>query len=128
MPEEKDQRKFDRIQIPGAQVTYRKRNKFGIFERSSRPMSLLDITKSGLCFMSDKKLQRGEAVCIDISIPGEKELRLYGNIKWINDDSHTNSCLIGAQFSAFGEGRAYNSLKSLDRLRMLHKKYGEAKE
>jgi hypothetical protein len=114
------------MQIPGASVVFRKKNKLGFFERYSKPMELFNITKSGVCFASDKKFDAGENVCIDIIIPGEKELRLYGNIKWISGDMATEARLIGAQFSAFGQGRNYNSLKSLDRLRSLHHDYGQA--
>lgn len=89
-------------------------------------MELFNITKSGICFASDKNFDAGEHVCIDIIIPGEKELRLYGNIRWINEDIETDAHLIGAQFSAFGKGRTYNSLKSLDRLRTLHQEYGHS--
>jgi hypothetical protein len=119
-----DKRAFDRIRIPGASVIFRKKNKLGFFERFSKPMELFNITKSGICFASDKKFDAGEHVCIDIIIPGEKELRLYGNIRWIHEDIETEARLIGAQFSAFGKGRTYNSLKSLDRLRTLHQEYG----
>ena len=126
MTEKSDKRAFDRIRIPGASVIYRKKNKLGFLERFSKPMQLHNITKSGVCFASDKKFDMGESVCIDINIPGEKELRLYGIIKWINEDHSGEECLIGAQFSAFGEGRDYNSLKSLDRLRTLQKKYGQS--
>ena len=126
MTEKSDKRAFDRIQIPGASVIFRKKNKLGFFERFSKPMELFNITKSGVCFASDKNFDTGEHVCIDIIIPGEKELRLYGNIKWINEDMTTEARLIGAQFSAFGKGRTYNSLKSLDRLRTLHREYGQS--
>ena len=126
MVEKADKRAFDRMQIPGASVIFRKKNKLGFFERFSRPMELFNITKSGICFASDKKFDAGEDVCIDIIIPGEKELRLYGNIKWISEDISDDECLIGAQFSAFGKGRNYNSLKSLDRLRNLHHEYGQS--
>ena len=125
MAEKIDKRTFDRMQIPGASVIFRKKNKLGFFERFSRPMELFNITKSGVCFASDKKFYTGEHVCIDIIIPGEKELRLYGSIKWISEDMTTDACLIGAQFSAFGKGRNYNSLKSLDRLRALHQDYDQ---
>jgi len=124
--ENSDKRAFDRMQIPGASVIFRKKNKLGFFERFSKPMELFNITKSGVCFASDKKFYTGENVCIDIIIPGEKELRLYGNIKWMSEDMVTEACLIGAQFSAFGQGRNYNSLKSLDRLRTLHQNYGQS--
>ena len=126
MAENSDKRAFDRLQIPGASVIFRKKNKLGFFERFSRPMELFNITKSGVCFASDKKFDAGENVCIDIIIPGEKELRLYGSIKWISEDMASEACLIGAQFSAFGKGRNYNSLKSLDRLRNLHQEYGHS--
>jgi len=112
------------MEIPGASVVYRKKNKLGFFERFSKPMVLFNITKSGVCFASEKKFDAGENVCIDIIIPGEKELRLYGSIKWISEDMANDARLIGAQFSAFGKGRNYNSLKSLDRLRTLHQDYG----
>ena len=126
MAEKSDKRAFDRLRIPGASVIFRKKNKLGFFERFSRPMELFNITKSGICFASDKKFDAGEHVCIDIIIPGEKELRLYGSIKWITENMANEACLIGAQFSAFGKGRNYNSLKSLDRLRMLHLEYGQS--
>jgi hypothetical protein len=125
LAENSDKRAFDRIQIPGASVIFRKKNKLGFFERFSRPMELFNITKSGVCFASDKKFDAGEHVCIDIIIPGEKELRLYGSIKWISEDMTSDAFLIGAHFSAFGKGRNYNSLKSLDRLRTLHHEYGQ---
>ncbi len=126
MTEKSDKRAFNRMQIPGASVIFRKKNKLGFFDRFSKPMQLFNITKSGVCFAADKKFDAGEYVCINIIIPGEKELRLYGSIKWISEDIANDGCLIGAQFSAFGKGRNYNPLKSLDRLRTLHQEYGLA--
>jgi hypothetical protein len=121
MPE---QRRADRIKIPGAVVIYKKRNRFGIFERPSKPMQLYNINKSGICFESDKILSNGEPLWFDIIIPGEQSLRLFGNVKWIDDKYPENHCLIGAQFLAFGQGRHYNSIRSLERLRELHHRYG----
>jgi Tfp pilus assembly protein PilZ len=119
-----DQRAFDRMEIPGASVTFRKQNKFGFLENFSRPMPLFNITKSGICFASDRRFNTGESVCIDIHIPGEENLRLYGKIKWIREAPINSNCYIGAQFSAFGKGSDYNSIKTLDRLRILQHKYG----
>jgi hypothetical protein len=118
-----DQRAFDRIHIPGALVIFRKRNKLGFFERFSRPMELYNITKSGICFRSDRKLNRGEPLCVDILIPGEKIIRLLGNVMWMDEKSPARECMIGAQFSAFGKGRNYNSIRSLERLREIQTKY-----
>ena len=124
MSSKSEKRAFERISIPGAIVEFRKQNKFGFLESFSKPMPLFNLTKSGICFASEKRLDRGEPLCIDITIPGEGKLRLYGKIRWINDDSHAWECLVGAQFTAFGKGSEYNSLKSLDRLRFLQQKYG----
>ena len=123
-----DKRAFDRIAIPGASVSFRKQNKLGFLETFSKPMPLFNLTKSGICFASDRKYDKGEPLCIDIKIPGEEKLRLYGKIRWIKNDSPLRDCLIGAQFSAFGKGSEYNSLKSLDRLRILQQKYGTIEE
>jgi hypothetical protein len=118
-----EQRAFDRIHIPGALVVFRKRNKLGFFERFSKPMELYNITKSGICFRSDRKLRRGEPLCVDIIIPGEKTIRLLGSVMWMDDKSTTRECMIGAQFTAFGKGRNYNSIRSLERLREIQQKY-----
>jgi hypothetical protein len=117
-----DLRASDRIHIPGALVVFRKRNKLGIFERFSKPMELFNITKSGVCFRSDKKLRRGEPLCVDIIIPGEKTIRLLGSVMWTDDDT-SRETLIGAQFAAFGKGKNYNPIKSLERLREIQHKY-----
>lgn len=126
MTTKSDKRAFDRMKIPGASVIFRRRNKLGFLERYSKPMQLFNLTKSGICFASEKKVGRGEPVSVEIHIPGEEELRLYGRVKWINNDSLESECLIGAQFSAFGNGPGYNPIKSLDRLRILQNKYGQA--
>jgi hypothetical protein len=124
MSENKDKRNTDRIQIPDATVIFRFRNRFPFLERFSRPMKLHNLTKSGLCFRSERRLDPGVALCVDIIIPGEKRLRLIGAVKWIDDRTADATCLIGAQFTAFGKGRHYNSIRSLERLRKLQQKYG----
>ena len=126
MIEDKDQRSTDRIVIPGAVVLFRRRNKLGIFERFSRPMKLYNITKSGICFTSDKEFNRGEKFWVEVIIPGEKTLRLIGDVKWIENDYSDSEVLIGAQFAAFGKGRNYNSLKSLERLRTIQEKFSNS--
>ena len=117
-----DLRASDRIHIPGALVVFRKRNKLGFFERFSKPMELYNITKSGVCFKTDKKLRRGEPLCVDIIIPGEKTIRLLGSVMW-TDEASSRDTMIGAQFAVFGKGKNYNSIKSLERLREIQHKY-----
>ena len=116
---EKDKRSTDRILIPGATIVLRKRNRFGLFEKYSGPIDLSNFTKSGIAFKAEYKFSIGDAVSLDILIPGEKTLRLAGEIRWIDDSNST----VGAQFKAFGSGRNYNPLTALEKLRLLQKKY-----
>jgi hypothetical protein len=125
MSEDKDQRATDRVKIPGGSVVYRKRNKLGLFDRFSKPMELFNITKSGVCFKSDKMFDRGETLLIEIIIPGEQALRLLGVVRWIENPLNNHDTLIGAQFAAFGKGRNYNPIKSLERLRFIQEKFSE---
>jgi hypothetical protein len=125
MSEAKDQRATDRVKIPGGSVVYRKRNKLGFFDRFSKPMELFNITKSGICFKSNKMFPRGETLLIEIIIPGEQSLRLLGVVKWIENPITNHEIYIGAQFTAFGKGRNYNPIKSLERLRFIQEKFSE---
>ncbi len=68
---------------------------------------------------SEFKFHIGDAVSLDILIPGEKTLRLAGEIRWIDRPNST----VGAQFKAFGAGRKYNPLTALEKLRLLQKKF-----
>ena len=119
----KDKRAAERLLIPGATVAFRKRNALGVFELFSRPSELFNFTKSGICFHSEKKFRLGDIIYIDINIPGEKLLRLVGEVRWIDENIEDDTCTIGAQFSAFGKGRNYNPLRALDKLRRLQQKY-----
>ena len=116
---EKDKRSTDRILIPGATIVLRKRNRLGLFEKSSDPIDLSNFTKSGIAFKSEIKFRFGDAVYLDIFVPGEKTLRLAGEIRWIDKSNST----VGAQFKAFGSGRNYNPMTALEKLRLLQKKY-----
>jgi hypothetical protein len=118
--DKKDQRATDRLFIPGGVIVLRKKNRLGLLEKSSTPIELTNFTKSGIAFKSDNSFQIGEAIYLDIIIPGEKSLRLVSEIRWIDESNST----VGAQFKAFGEGRNYNPLNALEKLRLLQRKYG----
>lgn len=120
---DKDQRSTDRISIPGATVLLRKQSLLSFFDRSSRPMALYNFTKSGICFLSDKPFNLGDKVIIQIEIPGEKSLRLVGQIRWIERGQDEAERIFGAQFRAFGKGSDFNPMKMLEQLRSLQQKF-----
>ena len=115
----KDKRATDRILIPGATIVLRRKNRLGLLEKASEQIQISNFTKSGIAFKSEHKFRIGESVFLDIVIPGEKTLRLAGDIRWIDVSNFT----AGAQFKAFGSGREYNPLTALEKLRFLHRKY-----
>jgi len=120
---DKDQRATDRVSIPGATVLLRRQSALSFFEPYSRPMALYNFTKSGICFVSDKPFNLGDKITVQIVIPGEKTLRLVGQIRWIENGQSTEERIYGAQFRAFGKGSDFNPLKSLDQLRTLQQKF-----
>ena len=118
-------RTYDRYQIPGAFVTFKKTNKILSLYRNSKPLPLINLTKSGICFVSDKKFKYGDCITVTINIPGEKSLSLDVNVRWLKNSIPGSEFQIGAQIRPFGRGQSYNSLKTLERLRELDKKYKE---
>jgi hypothetical protein len=118
-------RTFDRYQIPGAFVTFKKSNKILDLHRSSKPLPLINLTKSGICFVSDKKFKYGDCVTVKIKIPGEKSLSLDVNVRWLKNNIPGERFHIGAQIRPFGKGNNYNSVRTLERLRELDSKYKE---
>jgi hypothetical protein len=116
-------RTFDRYIIPGASVVYKKSHGLSFLSASSKPMPLINITKSGICFVSDKRFKHGECVTIKIIIPGEKSLCLDVDVRWLKNNLSGKKFQIGAQIRPFGKGNHYNSVKTLERLRELDKKF-----
>lgn len=120
------QRSNDRIEIPGAVVfPCVKINRWKFFLRAVKGMALYNINKSGICFESNKLYRIGEVVCILVKIPGEKSFFVEASIKWIDDKTIGTGYCIGAQLQPFGKGRAFNSYRTLQRLRDLHKKHND---
>ncbi len=118
-----EKRAVSRIQIPEATVSFKRGSRFPIIERFSRPYSLQDITKSGLCFESPDSFKRGELVHFDIRIPGEKTIRIEANVCWTQSGNGSSVHRVGAQFRPFGKGIHMNSMRSLETLRVIETKY-----
>jgi hypothetical protein len=122
----KKQRANDRLEIPGAAAyPCMKINRWKSFFPSTRGLSLYNINKSGICFESSRLYKKGEVICIMVKIPGEKSFFVEAGIKWIEDKPRSAGYCIGAQLQPFGRGKNFNSYKTLQRLRDLHKKYSE---
>lgn len=114
-----DRRVFTRIEIPNAKIRYRKIGLRNLLNSLSRPVHIKNLSKSGICFPIDDKLQFGDPVVMRIQFPDGKNLRLKGEIRWQNNEHSDTSFHVGVQFSPFGTQTDYNPIEALEYLRSM---------
>ena len=114
-----DRRVFTRIEIPGAQIQYKKIGARNILNILSKPVDIRNLSKSGLCFPIDNSLKYGDAILMKIHFPDGKQFRLKGQIRWYNANTSDNQH-VGVQFHPFGEQHEYNPIEALEYLRRMN--------
>lgn len=115
-----DRRLLTRIQIPGARVQVKKTGSTTLFSGLSKAQDIINLSKSGLCFQTSKKLDEGKNLQMKLSFPDGKNINLKGQIRWHNGKNGANGYAVGIQFSPFGTSNNYNSIAALDYLRSLN--------
>ena len=91
MTEERERRYSKRYHFNDGKVYCQENSTFGFFKQFSEPFNLNDLTKSGISFITTKKVSRGDEVNLKIDIPGQTKIRVK-------------------QFDPFGRGsRAHNA-------------------
>lgn len=115
-----DRRLLIRVQIPGAQVRVKKAGSNILFSGLSKPLAILNLSKSGLCFQTAKKLDNGDNIQMKLFFPDGININLKGHIRWNSDRSNSDPRAVGIQFSPFGTSSNYNSIAALDYLRSLN--------
>ena len=116
MSNSKERRFYERISIPGAEVSYRQKKRFNWFNGYMGPVPMKDITKSGICFRLEAPLERGATVEIKVHIPGVDQFSVHGDIVWADTGAVKEALYAGVQFKPFGKGRRYNSFSTHERL------------
>jgi hypothetical protein len=114
-----DKRVLTRILVPGAHVQYKKNSPKSLFGLFSKPKAISNLSKSGVCFLSDEEMGRGEDIYMKIYFPDGNSLYLKGQIRWKDKDNTNNYFIHGVQFYPFGRDGRYNPLKALEYLRSL---------
>jgi len=104
MPEFKERRNYQRIQVTDATVAYRVHSYLDIFNRYSNKLPVKDIAKSGICFETKRAVNRGKIVDLKIVIPGQKKIQFKGNVVWSANIKINGSVFTGIQFLPFGKG------------------------
>ena len=126
MREEKERRRFLRINIPGAKVSYFQRFLFfSSIVYSEEFCPVFDISRGGIRFGSKRFHKSLKKVLMKIYFPDEKpSLNLKGRVRWsLFNPSNDYNYYVGIQFEPFGGRKEYNLPVALDELISLEKKF-----
>ena len=118
-----DKRTQVRLKIPEGRVSYKNALGFDLFTTYTGPGELLDISKSGAGFIIGQPLELEDLIKVKIHIPGEKNLILRGQVRWVEADAESGRHRVGMQFAPYGYRRDYNSPNKLTRLGRLGEIY-----
>ena len=118
-----EKRECKRFVIPGATVGYEHQK--GIEEFSQ----VIDMSRAGIKYQSDKSLDLNSELTLKISIPGETiPLILIGQVRWITFDKKKKKYLIGIQFNPYGEKSGQNYPGNLVKIIALEQKFSTPQE
>lgn len=115
-----ERRLISRIEVPGALVQVKKSGSNALFSGLSRPQEMLNLSKGGICFYTNKRIAKDENIQMKLFFPDGKRLSLKGNVRWNNITDDSNLGAVGIQFNPFGTSNTYNPISSLDYLRSLN--------
>jgi hypothetical protein len=125
MSETTERRALNRIEIPSAEVLYKPIKRFNLFSTLTGPTNLINISKSGACFISKNSLEKGSEVMLKLFIPEQDPLFVKASTVWISANQEHSQMSVGVQFKPFGKGKAYNSFESKKILEKLYKVYNK---
>ncbi len=123
-----EKRSCQRFKIPGATVSYqRERRLFPSkgFEQEFCPV--LDLSRGGVRFLTQKPLKFKARIVLQVSIPGERiPLNLRGQVRWSSfNPGKSYKFQAGVQFNAYGENKGQNYPGALVKIIALEQKFIE---
>ncbi len=119
-----ERRRCRRFEIPGAEVTFKKRGLLVFVQAFSEPYSVVNVSKGGIAFNCDKKLSKGRKLVVQLLIPDETPLNLNSIVRRQEQIMGSKKKFTGVEFMPFGSRHGWNTQESLDVLRKLDEKYG----
>lgn len=126
-----EQRTCIRFEIPGATLNYKKK-KFLFFSQSIEEefCPVIDISRGGLRFLSQKKLKLNQELTLSISVPGERApLLMKGKVRWSSPNpGKSYRYQIGIQFHPYGEKKNQNYPGNLVKIIALEQKFAPEEE
>ena len=123
-----ERRICQRFKIPGATVSYQRERRFFPakgFEQEFCPV--LDISRGGTRFLTQKPLKFKSWIVLQISIPGERiPINLRGQVRWSSfNPGKSYKFQAGVQFNAYGEKKGQNYPGALVKIIALEQKFIE---
>lgn len=127
-----ERRTSNRIKIPEASIKYKLAGAKFSFKNYSDSSSIIDISKSGLCFKMRESVSFGDPLEVKINFPDGNKFNLKGKIRWA-DEEDISTKTVGVLFEPFGNQKKYNPIKALEYLRSMkdqaiQKKHAKSKE
>jgi len=116
-----------RFDIPGATVSFRNERRLFSSASYEEYCPLLDISRGGLRFLSQKSLKINSKLTLKISIPDDKNpFDIRGRVGW----SRTNPGMsykyqVGFQFFPYGDKKKHNPPNALVNIIALEEKFGK---
>lgn len=123
-----ERRLCQRFKIPGATVSYRKKRLFGAKTRVDEEFCpVLDLSRGGIRFLTQKPLKFKSRVVLHVSIPGERApLDLHGRVRWSTFNAGKSyKYQAGVLLCAYGLEKGQNAPQVLTRIVTLEQKYVE---
>ena len=128
MTDYEERRNYPRITVEGANIAYKVRQSFDLFNRYSSFQPMRDLAKGGVSFELDSKVTKGATVELRLNIPDEKRIPVKGIVVWTNNITNNGRVFAGVQFLPFGKGRMYNSFECWDKLEQIIRVHYDTKD
>ena len=121
-----------RFEIPGSTLSYRIDSLLptGQGKYTEEFCPILDISRGGLRFLSQKHFKINQKIQLKISVPGERiPLSLRGKVRWASaNPGKSYKYQIGVQFTPYGEKKGQNYPGTLVKIISLEQKFSPPAE
>lgn len=120
MSENTERRALNRLEFPSAEVFYKSLKRFNLISTLTGPTNLVNISKSGACFIANNSMAKGSEVILKIFLPERDPFSVKANTVWSSLNHENRQTSVGVQFKPFGEGKGYNSFKLKEMLEQIY--------
>ena len=114
-----------RFEIPGAEGKYKKMGLLVLRKGFSEIYPVINLSKGGLAFLCNRKLNEGDRVVVQLQVPDETTMDLKSIVTNQRLWTDGESIVTGVKFMPFGKRSTSNPMEMLDILRALDAKYGK---